>query len=159
MENAIIPALTIAAAIGCGIMAGIYAAFSVSVMPGLARRPPLEGAAAMRTINIAILNPFFFAIFFGPALLSAALATVSLLDWSAVSSIWLLTGSALYLVGSIGITMVVNVPLNNALLAAAPESPETAALWAGYLKDWTAWNHARGLATAAASLAFVLALL
>ncbi len=42
----------------------------------------------------------------------------------------LLLGSLLYLVGTIGVTMVFNIPLNNALAAARPETAEAAALWA-----------------------------
>ena len=44
------------------------------------------------------------------------------------------------------------MPRNNALAAADATAPETAELWARYLREWTAWNHVRtvtGLAAAA----------
>jgi uncharacterized membrane protein len=44
-------ALTLVAALGCGLMAGLFFAFSVSVMKALARLPSAEGIAAMQSIN------------------------------------------------------------------------------------------------------------
>jgi uncharacterized membrane protein len=43
----------------------------------------------------------------------------------------------LYLVGTVGVTIAFNVPLNNALAIVKPESAEGAILWAKYLRDWT----------------------
>jgi uncharacterized membrane protein len=42
----------------------------------------------------------------------------------------------IYVLGMFAVTMVLNVPLNDALAAADPSSSEGAALWARYLKDW-----------------------
>jgi hypothetical protein len=46
--------LTLAAALGCGLMAGLFFAFSVAVMKALARLPSAEGIDAMQSINVAI---------------------------------------------------------------------------------------------------------
>lgn len=54
--------------------------------------------------------------------------------------------------------MVFNVPLNNALAAADPTSPEGAGLWTRYLREWTAWNHLRTATGVAALGSFILAL-
>jgi uncharacterized membrane protein len=54
--------------------------------------------------------------------------------------------------------MIFNVPLNNALAAADPASPEAASLWARYLTDWTLWNHVRTVASTAACALFIAAL-
>jgi uncharacterized membrane protein len=59
--------ITLVAALGCGLMAGLFFAFSVSVMKALARLPSAEGIAAMQSINVAIINPVFLAVFFGTA--------------------------------------------------------------------------------------------
>jgi uncharacterized membrane protein len=53
--------------LGCGLMAGLFFAFSVSVMKALARLPSGAGMAAMQSINVAIINPVFLAAFFGTA--------------------------------------------------------------------------------------------
>ena len=59
--------ITLVAALGCGLMAGLFFAFSVSVMKALGRLPSAEGIAAMQSINVAIINPVFLAAFFGTA--------------------------------------------------------------------------------------------
>ena len=60
--------------------------------------------------------------------------------------LYVLAGSLLYLVGIIGVTMFVNVPMNNALMGFNPDSSEGAALWKDYLVNWTMWNHVRTIA-------------
>jgi uncharacterized membrane protein len=58
---------TLVAALGCGLMAGLFFAFSVAVMKVLARLPSAEVIAAMQAINVAIINPVFLTVFFGTA--------------------------------------------------------------------------------------------
>lgn len=153
-----IDVLTLIAALGSGLMAGFFFAFSVLVMPALARLPTVQGATAMNTINVVVLNAWFLAAFFGTALLCVALVVATLAGWSAGNEIYVWVGAALYLVGVIVVTMAFNVPLNNALAKADPASEAGAALWRRYLTDWTAWNHVRTLAPLAACTCFILAL-
>jgi uncharacterized membrane protein len=151
-------ALTLFAALGCGLMAGLFFAFSVSVMKALASLPPAQGIAAMQAINVAILNPLFLAVFLGTAVASVLAIIVSLLRWHTPGAIYLLVGGALYLIGNIVVTGVFNVPKNNALDAVAPADPGSTRLWASYLASWTAWNHVRAVTALAATAAFILAL-
>jgi uncharacterized membrane protein len=60
-------------------------------------------------------------------------------------------GSLLYVIGTFLVTMVCNVPLNDALAVADPTSGDGARLWAGYLTNWTFWNHVRTVAALAAA--------
>jgi len=145
--------LTLIAALGSGLMAGLFFAFSAFIMQALGKRPAPVGIAAMQSINETILNPVFFSVFFGTALLSLALAVMG---WGEAGYGWRLAGGLLYLVGSIGITMLFNVPLNNRLAKVAPESSEGAALWTQYLSVWTAWNHARTVGCLGATGSFIL---
>jgi uncharacterized membrane protein len=71
---------------------------------------------------------------------------------------YLLLGSLLYLIGSFGVTIVFNVPLNNALADVKPDNPEGANLWLSYLANWTTWNHIRMAAALAAAASFTIAL-
>lgn len=73
------------------------------------------------------------------------------------AAIYLLAGGLLYLAGTIVVTIAFNVPLNNALAAVSPGSPEGADLWAGYVPRWTAWNHVRTVAALAAAASFIIA--
>ena len=60
--------VTLIAALGSGLIAGVFFAFSTFVMKALARLAPAEGIAAMQSINVVVLNPWFLGAFFGTAL-------------------------------------------------------------------------------------------
>jgi len=154
-----IEALNFLAALGSGLIGGVFFAFSAFVMAALGRLPPDQGVSAMQAINVAVLNPWFLAAFFGTAAACAVLAIAVFFRWSEPGAILLLAGSLLYLVGTILVTLRLNVPLNDALAAARPEVAESAVLWKRYLTEWTAWNHLRTAASLAAAAAFILALM
>jgi uncharacterized membrane protein len=150
--------LTFLCSLGSGLIGGLFFAFSSFVMTALGRLPPAGGISAMQSINVAVLNPVFFAAFFGTAALSIAVLVVALMRWPEPGAAYLLTGALLYLVGTIFVTMVANVPLNHRLARAKPDGVESASLWKQYLKTWTAWNHLRTIASLAAATCFIMAL-
>lgn len=146
------------AAVGSGIMSGFFFSFSAVVMKALGRLQPHEGTAAMNSINVVVLNAWFFTAFFGTGAVCAVVAAWALLNRSDPGAMYALAGSALYLVGVIGVTVARNVPLNHALAAADPGTAEGARFWLRYLSVWTTWNHVRTAAPLAACAAFVMAL-
>lgn len=87
--------LTFVAALGSGLVAGIFFAFSNFVMKALARVPPAQGISAMRSINVVVLNRWFFAVFFGTAACCLALTITSLIRWQRPGASYLLVGSLL----------------------------------------------------------------
>jgi uncharacterized membrane protein len=149
--------LTLLAALGSGVMAGLFFAFSAFIMTALSRLPWAGGIAAMQSINVAILNPLFFTVFFGTPGASVLLAIAAVVRWPEPGSLYLLAGSLLHLVGSFVVTIVFNVPLNNRLAAVRADSLEGATVWTEYLSVWTAWNHVRTLACLAATALFIMA--
>jgi uncharacterized membrane protein len=151
-------ALTLLAALGCGLMGGVFFAFSAFVMKALARLPSGEGIAAMQSINVVVLNPWFMTVFFGTAAACVFALISSLLRWHESGTAYLFVGGVLYLVGTLLVTIVFNVPRNEALAAVAPTDPNGASLWAGYVASWTAWNHVRTAAALAAAASFSIAL-
>jgi len=151
-------ALTLLSALGCGLIAGVFFAFSAFVMKALARLLPAQGIAAMQSINVVVINPLFMAAFFGTAAGCVVLAASSLLMWHRPGAAFLLAGSLLYLVGTILVTIVFNVPRNDALAAVDPASADGARQWAGYVTTWTAWNHVRTAAALAAAALLTIAL-
>ncbi|TQM15042.1 DUF1772 domain-containing protein [Pseudonocardia kunmingensis] len=157
MIDSVLPAVALLGAVGCGVMAGVFFAFSTAVMPGLRRLSPADGAAAMQQINRTILNPLFGLVFGGTALLCLVLAVGAPFSGRAGTA-WIVAGALLYLVGSIVLTMAVNVPMNNRLDAADPASAQGAEVWTGYLARWTAWNHVRAAACTAATAALAIGL-
>ncbi|MBW4528984.1 MAG: DUF1772 domain-containing protein [Phormidium tanganyikae FI6-MK23] len=145
--------------LGCGLVAGVFFAFSTFVMPALARLQPPQGIVAMQSLNITAINPLFMIALFGTALACLFLAVFVLFKWQQPGSVYLLVGSLLYLVGTIGGAIAFNVPLNNALAIVKPDSAEGATLWARYLTDWTFWNHVRTIAALVAAAFFTLEML
>jgi uncharacterized membrane protein len=146
-------------ALGAGLTAGIFYAFSTFVMAALARLPPPEGIAAMNAINVTVINPWFMAVFMGTPLLCVAVAILAFLNWSTPGSATILIAAVLYVTGSFVVTMIFNVPLNDALAAVAPASPEGTTLWTRYLTDWTFWNHVRTTVPLLATALFIVGLL
>jgi uncharacterized membrane protein len=155
----LIPTLVLLAAVGSGLVAGLLFAFSTSVLPALGRRPAPEGIAAMQAMNSAILNPVFGLLFGGTAVVSLALAASAPFTGDEAGAGWRAAGGLLYLVGVVGVTMVVNVPMNESLDRADPGSEAGAAEWGRYLRRWTAWNHLRTALGAVAATALVLSVL
>ncbi|MDP3329696.1 MAG: hypothetical protein Q8S60_15520, partial [Parvibaculum sp.] len=67
MTSSFLLLLTLLAALGSGIVAGIFYGFSSFIMGALGKLAPHEGIAAMQSINVVVINPAFFAAFFGTA--------------------------------------------------------------------------------------------
>ena len=147
-------ALTLIAALGTGLISGVFFIFSVAIMRALERIP--NGAAAMQSINVVIINPMFLGVFLGTGIFCGVLAVVSVMSWEQPGRKWLMAGALLYLIGSIGVTIVFNVPMNDALVSATPENLDR--VWNDYLTNWTFWNHVRTVASLAASASFIAAL-
>src|SRR5699024_3669314 len=158
MSLYLIPALLWFSAIGCGLLAGVYFAFSTFVMMALGRVEPATGIAAMNAINTVIVRSLFMPLFLTTTLAAAALAVLALFRWGEPGAVVLLVGGVVYVLGMFLVTMVFNVPLNNELLAADPASARDGSLWARFLQEWTAWNHVRTLSSAAAMVCFVITL-
>ncbi|MFI7387596.1 DUF1772 domain-containing protein [Streptomyces sp. NPDC049813] len=152
--------LVVLGALWCGVSAGVFVAFSTFVLRGLSALPAERGIAAMNAINVAALNPAFMVVFLGAALLCAVIAVVTFVLWPDEGTAELLVGCALYLVGAFGVTVLANIPRNEALarLAGDEATASSAAYWRTYLRTWGRWNHLRGAAALAASACFVLAL-
>jgi uncharacterized membrane protein len=145
--------LIVCTAIACAAMGGVFFAFSTFVMQALRRLPPAQGVAAMQSINVTAVTPIFMTVLFGTAAASVMVGLRALLDRHGPTSSYLIAGSLSYLIGTIGVTIALNVPLNNALAAVDPSSGDAARLWMKYARSWTAWNHVR---TASGLIAAVL---
>jgi uncharacterized membrane protein len=130
-----------------GAMAGLFYAFSVSVMPGLDAITAEQAIRAMQSINRKILNPVFLTTYVVAPI--AGLATGGLLFWLGQNwaAVIFLGAAATYLLGAFVPTAVVNVPMNDALEAAQvpTDTDEAAQRWSSYSARWTWWNTLRAL--------------
>ena len=158
MRQALTTGLLWFSALGCGVMAGVYFAFSTFIMTSLGRLDQTAGIAAMNAINVDIVRSLFMPLFLGTTVAGAALVAMGALRFSEPGSASMIAGGGLYVIGMFVVTVVFNVPLNDALAAVKPSTPEAGAVWASYLKDWVFWNHVRTIASGVASALFITAL-
>src|ERR1700712_4351729 len=86
-------------AIGCGLIAGLYFAFSAFIMTALGRLDQAAGVAAMNAINVDIVRSLFMPLFLGTTLTSALLAVLACLRWGEPGAIAALAGGVLYVAG------------------------------------------------------------
>ncbi|OAA25481.1 putative integral membrane protein [Frankia sp. EI5c] len=141
----------IAATVGVGLMAGIYFAFACSVMPGLRATDDRTFVAAMRSINTAILNGWFFLAFLGALALTGLAGAVQLGSGQRPALPWIVAAFVLY-----GLTILttgaVNVPLNEGLAAAGEpgRAADLAAARDRFEATWVRWNLIRTAACVAA---------
>ena len=120
MMDSFLFVLTLLAALGCAMMAGVFFAFSAFVMKALTRLPAAQGVAAMQAINVAAVTPTFMAALFGTAVVCGVLVVSALFAWNEHFAPYLLIGTALYLVGTILLTIGYHVPRNDALARVEP---------------------------------------
>src|SRR3712207_2001782 len=108
MVDGLLFGLTLLAALGSGLVGGVFFAFSAFVMRDLARLPPAHGIGAMQSINVVAVTPPFMAAFLGTALACVALAVSSLVRWGEPDAGYGLVGSRFYLVGTVLVTIACN---------------------------------------------------
>lgn len=149
--------LVVAAALGSGLVGGLLLSFSIAVMPALSRQSEPCGISVMQAINVVILNPLFLTLFVGTAAVSLAVIGAAFAGMSDGPRWLLLAGALCYLVGVFGVTIMINVPLNNRLARLTADQRDSWPEWRHYLQRWTWWNHVRSAAAAAGSLALTLA--
>ena len=147
-----------AALLGSGLIAGVFFAFSAFVMKALVRLSPDEGISAMQSINITVLSPWFLGVFLGTAVMCITLIVWTLFQANQMASGYFIAGSIFYLLGCFLVTVVCNVPRNEALAKVNPSSADSTGIWYNYVNEWTFWNHVRTIASLVAMACFGLAL-
>ncbi len=141
-------------AVACGVMAGVFFAFSSFVMTALGNIQPGEGIRAMQRINVDVFCWSFSLLFFGIPVASLGLGVYAAMHFSQPESVYNLVGSIVYLAGSFVVTIAGNVPLNDALARVNPDAHHASDEWRTYLVSWTRWNHVRTAACLAACIAY-----
>ncbi len=148
------------AAIGAGLMAGVYFAFSAFIMRSFDRLGAVAAADAMNAINEVILHSGFMILFWVSTGLYAALLLVALFVDTTAGRGWLIAAGLLYVIGMFVCTAAFNVPLNNRLAAVAIDDAAKLEAWPHYLRYWTRWNTLRAvcsLASCAISITWLIA--
>ncbi|WP_049575708.1 anthrone oxygenase family protein [Nonomuraea sp. SBT364] len=128
--------LTLVTLVLHGALAGLFYAFSMSVMPALNAVEPAQAEVVMRSINKKILNPWLYIAFIGAPI--AALVAGLLADGPA--AVWFFAAAGVNFVGSFLVTGAINVPMNNAVDAGTLP-------WKDYAPRWIVWNTVRAVAS------------
>jgi uncharacterized membrane protein len=151
-------ALTGVTALGAGLVAGVFFAFSSFVMRALDETdPPSSGLRAMQSINRAAVRPPFMLLFFATLLVGLAASIVLVVIGAGHAVWWAVAAEAVYLVGAVGLTIAFHVPRNDALGRLDADSLAASEAWPRYVRQWTRANHARVISALAASLLFAAA--
>ena len=119
-----------------GLLAGVFLAYAVSVMPALRSMDDQTFVVVMNRVNVVIVNPVFMVV-----LLGAPLAALALLGWARTS--WSVA-AALLGVLTCTVTIVFNVPLNDMLAQGGARGD--------FENSWTFWNIVRTLGASASFL-------
>ena len=106
--------LTVVTAVGAGLVAGVFFAFSTFVMRAFEDLPPRDGLRAMQSVNRAAPSPLFMAALLGTAAACIGLGIWSLVDVDEPGAWYRVAGCAVYLVG-IAVTIAYHIPRNDAL--------------------------------------------
>ncbi len=140
-----------------GLSAGFFFAWSVSVILGTKKVGDLTYLETMQNINREILNPAFFIVFFGS--LITLITSVVLHSSNKLVFLLLVSSALLYLIGTFGITVLGNVPLNNELNALELDNISMTDLkhFRHYFE--TKWNRFHNIRTTANMVSFILLLI
>ena len=134
------------------LLGGVFLAFSDFIVRSLDRAGTPGGVAVMQSINREVFRYVFMSLFLGMVPVSLLITGYAALGLNGSASTLIAAAGAIYLFGAFGVTVVFNVPLNNALAAMDSNAASTQDFWGRiYLPRWTFWNSVRTAACSAAS--------
>ena len=144
-----------------GAIFGFFYAWVCSTMWGLDATDPKIAIAAMQAMNASVRNPVFAPAFFGTPIVLALTALLAFICTQKDVALLFFLAAVVYALGGFFLTIMVNVPMNEAL--ARTEIPtdidEARAIWSGYSSRWQTWNQARTVASGIALLLAAIGLL
>ena len=139
-----------------GLSAGFFYAWEFTVIPGTKRVGDHTYIETMQSVNRAIINPAFMLIFFGPLVFQL----LSAYQFKGTTAFWyLVAATAIYFFGSLLVTMMGNVPMNNALDLVNLKGLSPEQLINQRSSYEPKWNRLHLIRTAFAVVSFVILLL
>jgi uncharacterized membrane protein len=134
------------ATITTALMAGLFYAFSVSINLAFRHLPDTQYILAMQEINKAIVNPVFLLAFLGSPLFLTLAALAYRKQPRSPKFGWIFAALVVFIIGSFGVTIVGNIPLNNQLEGFSLEgsSVKQAKVMRGaFAESWNNWHTIR----------------
>ncbi|MAQ82799.1 MAG: hypothetical protein CMH12_22140 [Maritimibacter sp.] len=147
------------AVLAYALVGGVFLAFSDFIMRALSVTSGHGGAEAMQAINREVFRWVFMTLFLGLAAVSLALAVYAGFWMTGPVATLVAAAGLVYLVGCFGVTVVFNVPMNEALAGMDLSQEATRTYWSGtYVPRWTFWNTVRTVACGVAAALLLVAL-
>lgn len=139
------------------VIGGVFLAFSDFIMRSLTLTCGHGGVEAMQSINREVFRWVFMTLFLGMAAVSLVLAGYGTIGLSGPAGTVTMLAGLTYLLGCFGVTLVFNVPMNNALARMASSHRTTRDYWRRkYVPRWTFWNSVRTVACMTAASLLLL---
>ena len=156
--NPVVGLLVVSAAL-CGLMAGFFFAYSVSVVLALETLSGSEYIPVMQEINEKVLNIVFGAVFFGAVIVPIGGIVLLVLweTWTTQYGRLFLAGTIIYLIGTFLVTIRIHIPMNNRIATWSSTSPPNE--WATVRARWRRWNHVRAAAAVVSFVFYLTAIL
>lgn len=145
-----------------GLAAGFFYSYQCSVTGGLGKLSDREYLTAFQALNEATLNPWFYASFIGCLFVLPLASWLSFNAGVQTSFYFLLSATVVYFTGTFGITMLVNVPLNEMLAnfnIGASTEKDLLSLRDRFEPSWNKYHLIRTVAVVLSFLLTILAML
>jgi len=151
LENRSAGIVLVAAVIAMGLLAGLFYAFDVAVMPALTAADDRTLVDAMQQMIDKIENPAFFLTLLGAPVLAAVALVQARSSGATTTANWIIAALAFYTV-MVVVTFAFHFPLNEDMKAAGDPAriEDLAAVRDDFLTPWVVWNIVRTVATTAA---------
>ena len=134
------------------MVGGVFLAFSDFIMRALANTSGQGGVEAMQVINREVFRWLFMALFLGLTPVSLLIAGYGVTSLPGLAGSLIALSGVVYLLGCFAVTVLFNVPMNEALSSLDTGASTTRSYWQGtYVPRWTFWNSVRATACAVAS--------
>lgn len=153
--STVLPLLLVSSALLCSLVAGFLFAFAVVIMPGIGNLGDREFVRAFQEIDGVIQRgqPLFGLVWLGSAVALVVGLVLGVGQLAGLERILLVTAAVMYLLGVQAPTLMVNVPLNNAIQSLKIAEAGEAALRSAREMFEARWNFWNAIRTVMATLA------
>ncbi|TMV10107.1 DUF1772 domain-containing protein [Ruegeria sediminis] len=159
MARLLVP-MSMLSLLSIGAIFGSFYAWVCSTMWGLDATDPRASITAMQAMNASVRNPVFFPSFFLTPVILMLTEFIAIRQERTRSAALFATGAVVYFIGAFLVTVLINVPMNEALatVAVPTDRADAAWIWKDYSALWQVWNTARTLVSGLALILIGLAI-
>lgn len=142
LTTTVLPLLSLLEA---GALFGFFYAWVCSTMWGLDAADPRTAIEAMQAMNASVRNAVFAPVFFGTPVITGITAFALYRANQPGPARFYTLATAIIALLAVLLTMLVNVPMNEALaqITAPTDIDAARAIWLAYSPDWQFWNQLR----------------